>query len=85
MKNIEVIRYQQRLDDLFKKIVAFAEDIELQSHWARYLCILVSGFLETLDGHFIKTLPVLVPHVIPAKAGIQGTSVLGTGCPPARA
>ena len=47
MKNIEVIRYQQRLDDLFKKIVAFAEDIELQSHWARYLCILVSGFLET--------------------------------------
>ena len=46
-ENERTVRYQQRLDDLFKKIVAFAEDIELQSHWARYLCILVSGFLET--------------------------------------
>jgi hypothetical protein len=46
MKNIEIVRYKQRLDNLFNKISAFSEDQELQSHWARYLCILVSGFLE---------------------------------------
>lgn len=47
MKNIEAVRYKQRLDHLFKQVSAFSGDIELQSHWARYLCILVSGFLET--------------------------------------
>jgi len=47
MRNIEAVRYQKRLDHLFEKISAFPDDIELQSHWARYLCILVSGFLET--------------------------------------
>jgi len=46
MKNIEIVRYQQRLDNLFNRIAIFWEDIELQSHWARYLCILTSGFLE---------------------------------------
>jgi len=46
MKNIEVVRYQQRLDALFEKVEDIS-DIELQSHWARYLCILVSGYLET--------------------------------------
>ena len=46
MKNIEVLRYKQRLDDLFEKVKDIS-DIELQSHWARYLCILVSGYLET--------------------------------------
>ena len=46
MKNIEVVRYQQRLDVLFEKVKDIS-DLELQSHWARYLCILVSGYLET--------------------------------------
>lgn len=46
MKNREVLRYRQRLDDLFDKVKEI-QDIELQSHWARYLCILVSGYLET--------------------------------------
>ena len=47
MKTLEVVRYKQRLDNLFKQIPAFSGNIELQSQWARYLCILVSGFLET--------------------------------------
>lgn len=46
MKTLEAVRYKQRLDDLFAQISAFSEDLELQSQWARYLCILVSGFLE---------------------------------------
>src|SRR5688572_22649469 len=45
MKNIEAVRYKNRLDDLFKKTKLIA-DLEIQSHWSRYLCILVSGFLE---------------------------------------
>ena len=38
--------YQQQLDDLFEKISLFSNDLELQSHWAKYLCVLVSGYLE---------------------------------------
>jgi len=48
MKNIRVISDKQRLDTLFSKIKELpSDDFELKSHWARYLCILVSGFLET--------------------------------------
>ena len=47
MRNVEAVRYKQRLDHLFEQISALPDDIELQSHWSRYLCILVSGFLET--------------------------------------
>lgn len=45
MKNKEVVSYRQRLDNLFEGIKDIPEG-ELQSHWARYLCILVSGYLE---------------------------------------
>ncbi len=54
MRNLEAVRYKQRLDNLFERLDKlfskdsdFSGEIELQSHWARYLCILVSGFLET--------------------------------------
>lgn len=47
MKTVEAIRYKARLDNLFGKITALSSDIELQAQWARYLCVLVSGFLET--------------------------------------
>ena len=46
MKNREVVRYKQELDSLFLKIANLPEDAEIRSHWARYLCIRVSGFLE---------------------------------------
>ncbi len=50
MRSSEIAREQQRLDNLFKKINDVqrlsSDDLELQAHWARYLCILVSGFLE---------------------------------------
>lgn len=47
MKNKEVVRYKKQLDDLFDKIYNLPQDdSEIQSHWARYLCIRVSGFLE---------------------------------------
>lgn len=42
----EIRRYQQQLEELFKKTTAFSNDIEIQGQWARYLCIRISGFLE---------------------------------------
>lgn len=46
MRCREVIRQKQRLDDLFKKSTFFSSDLELHSHWAQYLCVLVYGLLE---------------------------------------
>jgi RiboL-PSP-HEPN len=45
MSQIEITRQRQRLDDLFQKAKDLP-DAEFQSHWSRYLCVLVSGFLE---------------------------------------
>jgi hypothetical protein len=42
----EIRRYEQRLDSLFNKSSFFASDAELLSHWSRYLCVLVSGYIE---------------------------------------
>ncbi len=42
----EIVSQQNRLDYLFTRISKLEGDAELQAHFARYLCILVSGFLE---------------------------------------
>lgn len=46
MNSLEVTSRQQRLDALFTKIASLNFDPEMESHWTRYLCILVSGFIE---------------------------------------
>jgi len=42
---LAIHRQRQQLDELFKAARGLS-DVELQSHWSRYLCVLVSGFLE---------------------------------------
>lgn len=42
----EVARLKARLDSAFSRAPTSSSDIELQSDFARYLCVLVSGFLE---------------------------------------
>jgi hypothetical protein len=42
---LAIHRQKQRIDELFKA-ASLLTDVELQSHWSRYLCVLVSGFLE---------------------------------------
>jgi hypothetical protein len=37
---------QQRLDETFKRADRIKEDLELSADFARYLCVLTSGFLE---------------------------------------
>lgn len=42
----EIVAYEDRLRDLFTKAERFTDDVELQAHWARYLCVLVAGYIE---------------------------------------
>lgn len=46
MANIRIVRDKKRLDHLFDQTKAFTDNAELQAQWARYLCILVAGFIE---------------------------------------
>ena len=47
MRNMEAERYERRLQGLFQKAGFLTGDLELHAHWARYLCVLVCGYLET--------------------------------------
>lgn len=46
MKNKKVVSHKQRIDALFDKVKELGDDPELIAHWSRYLCVLVSGFIE---------------------------------------
>ncbi len=46
MNSKSIVQRKQRLDSLFEKVRAIGDDSEVKSHWARYLCVLVSGFIE---------------------------------------
>lgn len=47
MKNREITRQIQRFESLYKKASEASKDsLDLQSHWSRYLCILLSGLIE---------------------------------------
>lgn len=78
MKNIKVRSDKQRLDALFSKVEELpSEDFELKSHWARYLCILVSGFLETAIREIFaeyaknKASPYIVNYVVAQLSSLQ--------------
>ena len=42
----EVARLRQRLDATFERVKGVGHDSELQSDFAKYLCVLVSGYIE---------------------------------------
>jgi RiboL-PSP-HEPN len=46
MKNREVFRRLKKLKSNFDKAKSLPPDPEVQSHWARYLCILTAGLIE---------------------------------------
>lgn len=46
MKTVEAVRYKQRLDQLFGRVSSVPDELD-KAHWARYLCVLVSGFIDT--------------------------------------
>lgn len=43
---MEVVRLKKRLDSTFARMPPPTSDIEVQADFARYLCVLVSGFFE---------------------------------------
>lgn len=59
MKSHEINKRKQQLDHVFDQTKTVSQDPETLSHWARYLCVLVSGFLEssirTLYGQYART------------------------------
>jgi len=47
MRNAELAKQEATIRDLIKNTsAATGGDLELQSHWAKYLCVLVSGYVE---------------------------------------
>lgn len=54
----EVSRLRMRLDATFARIPSSSADPEIQADYAKYLCVLVSGFLEnaivTLVLHYVE-------------------------------
>lgn len=59
MQNRNLTTQLQRLNELFKRVnSACGSDIEMQSHWAKYMCVLCAGFLENavteIYGDFVK-------------------------------
>lgn len=47
MRSLSLTSQQQRLTWLLSQAMNFRNDqLELQAHWARYLCVLTAGFLE---------------------------------------
>lgn len=54
MKARSIIAERDRVDALFKKTGAFSSDTELASHWARYLCVVVHGFIENCIREFFR-------------------------------
>lgn len=57
MTNQELSSQKQKIDSLFVVASTFT-DAEIQSHWAKYICVLASGFLEnsvrTLVGQYVN-------------------------------
>jgi hypothetical protein len=48
MRDPELRAYKQRLDGLFEMTRLLPEEqAQLRAHWARYLCVVTSGLLET--------------------------------------
>lgn len=59
MKSQELVRQKQRLGSLEERAYSAAgSEIEMLSHWAKYLCVLSAGFLENavveVYGDFVR-------------------------------
>ncbi len=80
MRNIMIVRQKQQLDNLFDRIRDLS-DTDLQSHWARYLCIRTAGFLETsvraILSEYVskKASPNIINYVERQLAGFQNPNM----------
>ena len=51
--HMELSKLKKRLDATFERASDVGEDVELQSDFAKYLCILVSGYIERAVVHIV--------------------------------
>jgi len=42
----DIFKEKQKIDAIFDLVMQFKADEELLAHWAKYLCVLTSGFIE---------------------------------------
>lgn len=54
MRTKSIVAERDRIDVLFQKINVFSSDQEVASHWARYLCVIVNGFIENCIREFFR-------------------------------
>lgn len=54
MNNSEIHAQRQRIKYLFSCTRYFNDEPEMMSHWARYLCILASGYLENAINYYFS-------------------------------
>jgi hypothetical protein len=50
----QVFREKQRLDNIFSLVDLMGADTEILAHWAQYLCVLTSGFIENSLRHILQ-------------------------------
>lgn len=67
----EIDSQKKKLINLFEKIsqISGEEDDELVAHWAKYLCILTSGYIENsikviIDGYTMKRSNIAVANFV---------------------
>lgn len=81
MRDPDVSQAKQRLDVVFGLARQLPDDPEVLSHWARYLCVLVSGFLEisvrAIYGRYSrgKAAPIVANYVEAQLNGFQNPNM----------
>ena len=46
-RNVSIVSFESRLENLFEVSKSLPDEELIRSHWARYLCILSYGYVET--------------------------------------
>ena len=71
----QLLSEKQKLDHLFSQLSSFAGAEEIQAHWARYLYVLVSGFIENAIRVLINS--YVDKHSHPRVASYVSTQIKG--------
>lgn len=54
MNDIEIVAQREHIKNLFSRASSFTSEPELLSHWAKYICVLTSGYLENALRHYLN-------------------------------
>lgn len=62
MKERELVAQEQHIISLFNRANVFNNEPEMLSHWAKYICILTSGFIENAIRYYLSEFAVQKAH-----------------------